>query len=148
MRSVKQKLLDERGIALPVAMMVLFMAAGLAMVAARSGIVATHQSYRDSNVKSAIQAAQSGLQVTLYRSNVLQPTATQCVVKDAGTGALSKTAVQADGWCAPQTETMGDGASYTVQMSQSANVRINGQMLAERKIVATGTANGVSRRAS
>ena len=63
--------------------MVLFMAAGLAMVAARSGIVATHQSYRDSNVKSATQAAQSGLQVTLYRSNVLQPTATQCVVKDA-----------------------------------------------------------------
>ena len=147
MRSVTRKLHDERGIALPVAMMVLFMAAGLAMVAARSGIVSTHQSFRDSNVKSAIQAAQSALQVTMYRSNLVQPTAAQCVVKDPGTGALSKVAVQADGWCAPQTETMGDGASYTVQVSQAANVRINGQFLAERKIVATGTANGVSRRA-
>jgi len=147
MRSVTRKLHDERGIALPVAMMVLFMAAGLAMVAARSGIVATHNSFRDSNVKSAAQASQSGLQVSVYRFNLLQPTDAQCVVKDPTTGALSKVAVQADGWCAPQTETLGDGATYSVQASQASNVNVNGQVLAERRIVATGTANGVSRRA-
>ena len=147
MRSVTRKLHDERGIALPVAMMVLFMAAGLAMIAARSGIVSTHQSYRDSNAKSAIQAAQSALQVTVYRANLLQPANTQCVIKDPSTGALSKASVQADGWCAPQTETLGDGATYTTQMSQVSNVKINGQMLAERRIIATGVSNGVTRRA-
>lgn len=147
MRSVTRKLHDERGIALPVAMMVLFMAAGLAMVAARSGIVATHNSFRDSNVKSAAEAAQSGLQVSVYRFNLLQPTDTQCVVKDASTGALSKVAVPAGGWCAAQTETLGDGATYSAQVSQASNVNVNGQILAERRIVATGTANGVSRRA-
>ena len=129
--------------------MVLFMAAGLATVAARSGIVATHQSFRDSNVKSAIQAAQSALQVAIYRSNLLQPTALRSAWSRTRARARSASvAVQADGWCAPQTETMGDGATYTVQVSQSSNVTINGQMLAERKIVATGTANGVSRRAA
>jgi type II secretory pathway pseudopilin PulG len=148
MRFGKQKLSDERGIAVPVALAVLVMVAGLATVAARSGITATHQSFRDRNAKSAIQAAQSALQVTMYRANLLQPRSNQCVVKDAVTSALSKVAVQADGWCAPQTETLGDGATYTVQVSQAANVTINGQMLAERKVVATGTANGVSRRAT
>jgi type II secretory pathway pseudopilin PulG len=148
MRFGKQKLSDERGIAVPVALAVLVMVAGLATVAARSGITATHQSFRDRNAKSATQAAQSALQVTLYRSNLLQPRSNQCVVKDPVTSALSNVAVQADGWCAAQTETLGDGATYTVRISQSSNVTINGQMLAERKVVATGTANGVSRRAT
>jgi hypothetical protein len=130
-----------------VALAVLTIAAGLATVAARSGIVSTHQSFRDRNVKSAIQAAQSGLQVAAYQLNMIQPANTQCTLKNPTTGALSKTAVQADGWCAPQTETLGDGATYSVQVSQAANVTVNGQMLNERKIVATGTANGVSRRA-
>ena len=148
MRFVRNKLSDERGIAIPVALAVLVMAAGLATVAARTGIVASHQSFRDRNVKSASQATASALQVAIYRTNLLQPSNTQCVVKDPSTGTLSNAAVQADGWCAAQTETLGDGASYTFRVSQVSTVNVTGQILAERKIVATGTANGVRRRAT
>ena len=118
MRLAMKRLRDERGIALPVALAVLVMAAGLATIAARTGIVASHQSFRDRNVKSASQATSSGLQVAVYRTNLLQPGNTQCVVKDPSTGTLSNAAVQADGWCAAQTETLGDGASYTFRISQ------------------------------
>ena len=142
------KLRDERGIALPVALAVLVMAAGLATIAARTGIVASHQSFRDRNVKSASQATLSALKVAIYRTNLLQPSNTQCVVKDPSTGTLSNAAVQADGWCAPQTETLGDGATYTVRVSQVSTITVTGQQLAERKIVATGTVNGVRRRAT
>ena len=148
MRLVTRRLSGERGIAMPVALAVLVMATGLATVAARSGITVTHQSFRDRNVKSASQAALSGLQVSVYRMNLLQPGSTQCVVKDPTTGNLSAVAVQADGWCAPQTETMGDSATYTVQVSQVTLVTVTGQQLAERKIVSTGIVNGVKRRAT
>ena len=79
MRKIRIKLSDERGIALPVALAVLFAVAGLATVAARAAIVAGHQSARDRDAKSAIQAAQSGLQAAVYQTNMLQPTSTQCV---------------------------------------------------------------------
>src|SRR3954447_4180925 len=148
MRTFWNKLSDERGIALPVALAVLFAVAGLATVAARAAIVTQHQSLRDRNVKSAIQAAQSGLQAAIYETNKLQPPGTQCVVRDPSTAALSKAAVQTDGWCAPQTETMGDNATYSVQVSQATPVSVNGQSLVERKVVSTGTVNGVKRRAT
>ena len=70
------------------------------------------------------------------------------MVRDPSTAALSKAAVQTDGWCAPQTETMGDNATYSVQVSQATPVSVNGQSLVERKVVSTGTVNGVKRRAT
>ena len=137
---------DQRGIALPVALAVLFVVAGLAMVAARAAIVATHQSQRDRNAKAASQAAQSGLETAIYETNMMQPPSTQCVVKDASTGALSKAAVLSDGYCTPLTETLGDNATYSVRVSQASSVSVNGQSLDERQVVATGTVNGVKRR--
>jgi Tfp pilus assembly protein PilX len=142
------RLRDERGIALPVALAVLFSVAGLATVAGRSAIVTSHQSQRDRNAKAAIQAAQSGLEAAVYQTNMLQPGNTQCVVKDPTTGALNTAAVQADGYCAPMTETMGDSATYSVRVSQVSTATVNGQNLAERQVVATGTVNGVTRRAT
>ena len=55
--SILSRLREERGVALPVSLAVLVTVAGLATVAARSGIVSNNQSFRDSNAKRAIQAA-------------------------------------------------------------------------------------------
>ena len=57
MNRLRSLLRDERGIALPVALAVLFVTAGLATVAAREAITAGHQSFRDENAKRAFWAA-------------------------------------------------------------------------------------------
>ena len=108
-----RRLTDERGVALPVALAVLFTVAGLATVAARAAIVSQNQSFRDNNAKRAAQGAHAGLQAAVYQTNLLQPSATQCVRKAVSDGALSNGALQADTWCQPQTEDLGDGAGYT-----------------------------------
>jgi Tfp pilus assembly protein PilX len=137
---MSRRLADQAGVALPVALAVLFTVAGLATVAARSAIVSGDQSLRDRNIKHAIQAANAGLNAARYQTNLMLPAANQCVTKDATTGDLSNAPVQADGWCAAQTEDLGDGAAYHVTVSQVSAAN-------ERTVVATGTAGGVSRRA-
>jgi Tfp pilus assembly protein PilX len=146
MRTPRKLLSDERGIALPVALAVLLTVAGLATVAARDSITASDQSFRDRNVKRAFQAAAAGVETATYQTNLLQPGSSQCVVKSSSTGALSNAAVQSDNWCAPQTEDLGDGASYSVQVSSATSVSADGQALFERKVLSTGLVNGVKRR--
>ena len=102
--------LEESGVALPVAIAVIMVVSGLASVAARAAIVSNNQTDRDLQAKRATQAAYAGLQALRYQVNLLQPPSTHCVLKDASTGALSVAATQADGWCDPQTEDLGDGA--------------------------------------
>jgi type II secretory pathway pseudopilin PulG len=129
-----------------VALVVLLVVFVLAMAAVASAITASHQSSRDRSVKRAFQAAVAGVQTANYRTTLLQPSLQQCVVKDPATGTLTVTAVQADGWCAPQTEDLGDGESYTQQVSAGTQVVANGQHLVQREIVSTGLVNGVTRR--
>jgi Tfp pilus assembly protein PilX len=143
-----RRLTDERGIALPVALAVLVTVAGLATVAARAAIVSNNQSFRDNNVKRAVQGAYAGLQTAVYQTNLLQPSATQCVHKAVSDGALSNGGLQADTWCQPQTEDLGDGASYTFQISAPSTVTTStGLSVDQRKVVSYGTVNGVRRRA-
>jgi Tfp pilus assembly protein PilX len=146
--SILNRLREDRGIALPMSLVILMAVAGLATVAARSGIVSNNQSFRDSNAKRAIQAANAGLQAALYQTNLMQPSSAQCVAKDASTGALSKVSVSG-GWCAAQSEDLGDGVTYQMQMSSaSTTTATTGLILDQRTIVATGIANGVRRRAT
>ena len=143
-----RRLKDERGVALPVAMAVLFAVAGLATVAARAAIVSNNQSFRDNNAKRAVQAANAGLQAALYQLNLMQPSSTQCVHRNTSTGALTNGALQADNWCQGQTEDMGDGATYTVQVSAPTVLTTStGLSVDQRKVVSFGTVNGVRRRA-
>src|SRR5215207_9970823 len=99
MNPFRRFLTDQRGIALPVALAVLFTTAGLATVAARSAVTASHQSARDTSVKRAIQAAVSGVKNAVYQTNLVQPAATSCVARN-GSGQLIAQAVQSNGWCA------------------------------------------------
>ncbi len=140
---------DERGVALPVALAVLFVVAGLATVAARAGIVSSNQSFRDKNAKRAAQAANAGLQAAVYQTNLLQPSDTQCVLKNASTGALTNGATSS-GWCTAQTEDLGDGASYSMQISAAGTpiTTSSGLVVRQRTVVSTGIVNGVRRRAA
>jgi hypothetical protein len=145
-RPFRNHLMDERGIALPVTISVMFMVAGLATMSARAAISSDHQSLRDRNVKQAVQAANAGLEAVVYRTNLMQPGSQQCAVKNPSNGALHVTALQGDGWCAPQSEDLGSGEAYTVRVSAGSSLHVNGQSLVQRKIVSVGTANGVQRR--
>jgi type II secretory pathway pseudopilin PulG len=143
-----RRLTDERAVALPVALAVLFVVASLATVAARAAIVSNNQSFRDNNAKRAAQGANAGLQEAVYQTNLLQPSASQCVHKAVSDGALSNGALQADTWCQPQTDDLGDGASYTFQISSPSTVTTStGLSVDQRKVVSFGTVNGVRRRA-
>ena len=146
MKRLRTLIRDERGIALPVALAVLFVIAGLATVAAKSAITAEHQALRDENAKRAIQAAVSGLQNAVYQTNLVQPGPTQCVGRN-GSGQLAAQAVQSNGWCAAMTEDLGGGASYSEQVSQATTVTANSLTVLQRQVASTGTVNGVTRRA-
>jgi type II secretory pathway pseudopilin PulG len=138
--------LEESGVALPVAIAVIMVVSGLASVAARAAIVSNNQTDRDLQAKRATQAAYAGLQALRYQVNLLQPPSTHCVLKHVSTGALSVAATQADGWCEPQTEDLGDTVSYTARISSGTNITVNGQLLSTRRIVSIGSAGGVQRR--
>jgi type II secretory pathway pseudopilin PulG len=130
-----------------VALAVLFVVAGLAAIAARSGVMANSQSFRDRNVKRAIQAAGAGMDAAVYQLNVIQPQLQQCVNRTSA-GALELVAVPSDGWCTAQTENLGDNASYSFRVTRSSNLAFNsnGQVMTQRSIVSTGLVNGVERR--
>ena len=136
---------DQRGVALPVAIAVLFSTALLATVAARQAMTATHQSSRDTQVKRAIQAAVSGVKNAIYQTNLVQPASTQCAARN-GSGQLISAAVQSNGWCSGMTEDLGDGVSFSAQVSQASTVTSNSIPVLQRQISSTGTSNGVSRR--
>jgi hypothetical protein len=147
--SFVRRLTDERGVALPVAVAVLFTVAGLATIAARAAIVSNNQSFRDNNAKRGVQAANAGIHAAIYQTNLLQPSSTQCVRKDATTGALTNGTLQSDNWCQAQTEDLGDGATYSVQVSgPTQSTSSTGLSVDQRKIVSFGTVNGVRRRAT
>jgi type II secretory pathway pseudopilin PulG len=118
----------------------------LAFVAAAAAISASHQSSRQKSSKRSFQAAVAGVQAGNYQTTLLQPGLQQCVSKDPATGALSLVTVQADGWCAPQLETLGDGETYSQRVSAGTLIQSNGQELVRREIVSTGVVSGVKRR--
>ena len=146
MTTIRIRLREERGIALPVAVSMLFMIAGLATITARAAISSEHASLRDRNTKQAIQAANAGLEAAMYRTNLMQPGSLQCALENVLNGNLIVTDVEGNGWCAAQTEDLGSGQSYAIQVSAGSSLYVNGQSLVQRKFVSTGTANGVQRR--
>ena len=106
-----RRLTDERGVALPVALAVLFAVAGLATVAARAAIVSNNQSFRDNNAKRAVQAANAGLQAAVYQTNLMQPSSHPVRAQGLPRRARSPTARSRPTTGAQaQTEDLGDGA--------------------------------------
>jgi hypothetical protein len=134
----------EHGLALPVAIVMLFVVAALGSVVAAQAVNAADQGRRDSSIKRAVASADAGIDAAIYRLNKLKTSELLCVV--VGTTGLTVEPVQTDGWCRAQAEDLGDGASYSYRVSRGSITLFNGQQLLQRKIVSTGTANGVTRR--
>jgi len=139
---------DERGLAVPIALAILFMVAALATISVKEAVVSQSQSYRDRNVKRALQAAAAGLETAVYDANLMQPGSLECVIHSVTTGQLVTVSAQADNWCAPQSEDLGDNVSYTMRVSSALPLSVNGQALLARKVVSTGASNGIKRRVS
>src|SRR3954454_7477269 len=140
-----RSLKDERGVALPVALMMMVLVSGLAVVSAKAAVNVQHQTARDGNAKRAIQAASAGVAAATYQLNLLQPPAVQCVIRTTA-GVLMLAPIGTGGWCAPQTEQMADGTEYTFRVSAASLTVANGQNLLERRILAIGRKNGFERR--
>jgi hypothetical protein len=153
-RAWLRRLACERAVALPAAAMMLMIIFLLAAAAATAAISASGQSNHDRGTKQAVAAADAGLDTALYRLNKLQPAPLSCVV--SGPLQLLLNPILGTGWCPTVTvpvsggsaggEQLADNASFTYTMSAGTNVTVLGQGQQHRKIIVTGTANGVSRR--
>jgi Tfp pilus assembly protein PilX len=140
----------EEGVALPVVVAVLAIIGALAGAAATSAVTAGRQSSYDSNTKTAVAAADAGLEVGVFRLNkfaTILDDSGQCVVANAS-GTLVVEAVQGDGWCRAQSENLGDGVSYSYRVSARKSATVGGQQVWQRDIVSTGLGRGVQRRAA
>jgi Tfp pilus assembly protein PilX len=115
-----QKLKSEGGIALIVALGVLLIMLMLTGVVLNSAVDLSASASRDVSSKRAFEAAQAGLQATLYRMNMNINSAEGKVEelnKDCVGGAKDQVeppkSSASGSSCLPYTETLGNGASYT-----------------------------------
>lgn len=138
----------ERGSVLIIAILVLAVVLMLAAVAVSVAGQNSSSDRRDANDKSALEAAEAGLQVATYRLNMLAPGSAYCV----GDAVASPNST---GTCPSSTYTLGNGSSYQyyttpalgatgtcVGATLSLSAGIN-----QRCVTAVGTTNGVTDRA-
>lgn len=151
--ALASRLRAESGVALPTGLAMITIAMAMAAVALASTNIAQRGSSRDEDRKEAIAAADAGLEQALYRQNkILTTTALPCLVPTATNtlGSLVPGGPLSDLWCPPVSGQVGT-ASYTYRVSPVVNVppqsSSTGQGLVQTRMVATGTADGESRRA-
>lgn len=139
----------EDGVAMIVAIGVLSMLLILsATVIGASTMLGTATS-RETLNKRAFEAAEAGLQATVYRLNMLAPASGKCI------GGASVTVQDPSGAaCSPYTENLGNGAAFTAwttpELSNGgtcAGSQVGSSTsISERCVTAVGTVDGVSRR--
>ncbi|HUZ29198.1 MAG TPA: hypothetical protein VMU90_08145 [Solirubrobacteraceae bacterium] len=149
---IRDRLTDERGVVVPITLAVLLVALVLTLAAVVASEQANSVSNRDANSKSGLEAANAGLRTAVYRLDTYQPTNNNCPTPTptgVGTGAPTSTL------CAPQSQTMGNGASFTYWVSEAMQgsdtctgptVSSTSAGVAERCITSVGTANGINVR--
>jgi hypothetical protein len=139
----------QQGTALPIAMMVLAAVGTLSAMVALSSVQSSTSSKRDRGAKAALAAANAGVQAGIYRLTHAGALSANCF-----------TTVQvppgADGVCPGQSESLGNGASYTYYISPVLGPAggctglyvqgPSGQPAIQRCVTGTGTAIGVTRR--
>jgi Tfp pilus assembly protein PilX len=150
---------EQDGIAMVVAIGVLSVTMMLAVVALSASTHLTQSTVRDGNTKRALAAAQAGLDVALYRLVRVGST-------PSGSFSVNCVTTAEVAWssaaphCQGATSSLGNGASYTYWVTpdlSSAGLAGLSQVktecgsatvvAGERCITATGTVNGVTRRA-
>jgi Tfp pilus assembly protein PilX len=91
-----------------IAIIALFIVTTLAAAAVAVGVQTNRSTRQDTNRKMALEAAEAGLQVALYRLNMLNVDATACI----GDAPISATNIPLTGWCQSSKTALGNGASY------------------------------------
>ncbi|MGH2878183.1 MAG: DUF7305 domain-containing protein [Solirubrobacteraceae bacterium] len=141
----------QDGVAMAVAVMVLFVVLTLATAAVTASLRTNSTTQRDNNVKAALAAAEAGLQTASYRLNMLHPEEKNkyCVGQSAVEVASAST-----GYCKEVKEEFGNKSSYAYWTSEAlgetgtcVGQSIKSQItLIQRCVVAEGTVNGIKRR--
>jgi Tfp pilus assembly protein PilX len=147
MRHIRCRLAAEAGIALPIAIIVLLILTTLTAAAVTVAVQTSTSTKRDDNVKAALQAAETGLRVATYRTNMLNPEEVKCV--NAG-----NVVEPSEGYCKDETESLGNQASFTYATTPAlkegntcaGQTVVNKVGVVQRCVTATGTVNGVARR--
>lgn len=145
-----EHLRDESGVAMVLAMGMLMIMLLLTAVVLDATLQLGAASNADTARKRAFEAADAGLQATVYRLNMLAPSPTLCI---GGTAEVVQDPARAPA-CAPYTEDLGNGASFTswttpvfAGASTCAGLQVGTtSSVAERCVTSTGTVAGVSRR--
>jgi hypothetical protein len=127
---------DQRGIAVPTALMALVASFALASVAVMSTVDVQQGTKRDHDAKEAIAAADAGANVALLRLNRFLPSlsvANPCV------GPNGESQTESGGWCPSIPTTKVGGAAYSYRVSA-----YTGSGLID--VVSVGSSGTVSRR--
>ncbi len=150
---LRDRLADEAGAAMILAMVVLMITGMLAAVSVTLATQTNSSTRRDANTKSALEAAEAGLQVALYRLNMLRPDDTHCIGDAVSTPTITPPA-PANPLCASSSTQLGNGTSYqyytTNALAGSAKcvglVLTSSNTISQRCVTSVGTSNGVSAR--
>jgi Tfp pilus assembly protein PilX len=145
---------SERGMTVPMTLMVVVAGLGLGSAAVVASISAQRGTVRDTSSTRAIAAADAGAELALYRRNkiVTSDPATDplhaCIVGDVN-GNLVSGGPPTNGWCPSETATDGSW-TYQVKPSTALTITPGGVQVRTRKVtvVSVGTSNGLSRRIS
>jgi Tfp pilus assembly protein PilX len=152
-QKLPSRLADERGFALVVALAVLMITLLLGAVAISVAVDTNSSGNRDTNATTAVQAADAGARTAVYRLNVFLPSQNNCPTPTAtavGSGGAPSATI-----CAPQTGTLGNGATFTYWVSRAMQtgdactgswVTSGLGSVEQRCITAIGAVNGVSAR--
>lgn len=131
-----------------VAIAVLLIVITLAAAAISAAVQTNQVTRRDANYKNALEAAEAGLQVALYRLNTAGLSSdSQCfgdaVEQNPDNGI----------WCTSSTYTLGNGSTYQYDMSEAlgptqtcAGLPLAANDVDQRCITSAGTSNGVTAR--
>jgi hypothetical protein len=134
---------DERGIALPTAMLVTVIGLALASVPIMASVNTQRNDQRDQATESALAAADSGANIAVARQSKMSSllsTSKPCVKLNTTTKALEAVAVEGTGWCPSFTSTAVGSASYTYRVKPAYTAST-----AAITVVAAGTATAGAR---
>jgi hypothetical protein len=138
---LRLKLTAEDGFAVPTVTLMIVAALAVAGVAVTTSIQGQAGSVRDQDTKSALAAAESGVEQALLHFNRygLASESTPCA--PLGSGATE------EGWCPAVSGTTLNGGSVTYWARPEGESRPNGEFaFTELEVVSLGTVDGVSRR--
>lgn len=151
---IRASLASERGIAIPTTLLVLVIGLGFSTAAIVSSVNSQRGSARDQDRKTAIAAADTGIDQAILRQNKIETTPSSPCLRPAlsnGMLSLAPGPAEADGWCPAVSGSVGE-ATYTYRTypvpPPAGDCLRNavGQCVSAHNVVSTGSMDGVSRR--